>query len=63
MANVNSIAKFTDDELADASAAVLDLSEDFGQSAETMAAGLYDIQSSGFVAEEAEERGGIFHIY
>ncbi|HEY6568548.1 MAG TPA: phage tail tape measure protein [Actinomycetota bacterium] len=53
MANVNSIAKFTDQELAEASAAVIELSKEFGQSALTMAEGLYDITSSGFEGAEA----------
>lgn len=53
MQNVNSIAHLTDKQLVETSEAVLKLSGDFGQSAQTMADGLYDISSSGFQGADA----------
>lgn len=53
MANVNSIAKMTDAQLKDTGDSVLDLSQEFGQSATTLAEGLYDISSSGFQGADA----------
>lgn len=53
MQNVNSIAHLTDKQLGETSQAVLQLSGKFGQSAQTMAEGLYDISSSGFQGADA----------
>lgn len=52
MANVNSILQVSTEELAAVSQEVLDLSTETGQSATTLAAGLYDIASSGFLGAE-----------
>jgi hypothetical protein len=48
MRNVNSISYLTDQQLGHLSAQVLNLSRTLPQSANTLAAGLYDIASSGF---------------
>lgn len=53
MANVNSIAQLTTGELSALSDQVIDLSTNTGQSATVLAAGLYDIQSSGFAGADA----------
>lgn len=55
MLNVNSIAKVGADDFAAMKDAVLDLSTVVPQSASTLAAGLYDIQSSGFAGKEGIE--------
>lgn len=52
MRNVNSIVKASESEFARMSSSVLALSEGLPQSAETLAAGLYDIASSGFQGAE-----------
>lgn len=52
MANVNSIAQLSAGELDKVSQAVLDLSRNTGQGPATLAAGLYDIYSSGFEGAE-----------
>lgn len=52
MRNVNSIMQVSEDELADISAEVLDISKKLPQSATTLANGLYDIASSGFAGAE-----------
>lgn len=53
MRNVNSIAKLPEQQFKALEDQVVSLSTKFPQSAETMAAGLYSIQSSGFNAQEA----------
>lgn len=53
MRNVNSIAKLPEAAFAELEQRVLDLSKTVPQSAETLAKGLYDIQSSGFSAADA----------
>lgn len=53
MHNVNSIAKLPEDQFKKLEAQVLKLSTTVPQSAETLAKGLYDIQSSGFAANDA----------
>lgn len=52
MRNVNSISKLDDGPYKALSKAVLDMSKDSTQSAETLAKGLYDIASSGFNGAE-----------
>lgn len=52
MRNANSIMKQSESELRATSAAVLDLSREVPQAATTLAAGLYDIASSGFQGAE-----------
>lgn len=55
MLNVQSITQGTEAELATMGQTVLDLSGEFGQSAETMTQALYDISSSGFQGADALE--------
>ena len=55
MRNVNSIMQVSEDELADISAEVLDISKKLPQSATTLANGLYDIASSGFAGADGLE--------
>ena len=55
MLNVNSIAKVGTADFAAMKDAVVDLSTEVPQSASTLAAGLYDIQSSGFAGREGIE--------
>lgn len=52
MLNVNSIAKVDTETFGRMSDAVIKLSTELPQSADTLAAGLYDIQSSGFAGEQ-----------
>jgi TP901 family phage tail tape measure protein len=52
MLNVNSIAKQAPESFDAMKASVLELSKELPQSAETLAAGLYDIASSGFAGED-----------
>ena len=52
MRNVNSISKLSEQQLASLSQVVVDLSRVVPQSASTLAAGLYDIASSGFYGAE-----------
>lgn len=53
MRNVNSIAKVSEAEFGKMRVDVLALSKELPQSAETLAKGLYDIESSGFAGQEA----------
>lgn len=53
MQNVNSITKTSNDQLAAMGKGVLKLAGDFGQSATTLADGLYNISSSGFQGADA----------
>lgn len=52
MANVNSIMQGTQSEIAAVSQQVIDISSRTGQASTTLAAGLYDIYSSGFSGQE-----------
>lgn len=53
--NINTIAGLTDGELAGLGSSLLDMSRRFPQSANQLAEGLYDIQSSGFAAAEGTQ--------
>lgn len=53
MRNVDSIMKLSEGQFASTSQRVIELSKQLPQSAETLAAGLYDIASSGFAGAEA----------
>lgn len=55
MRNVNSISKLSETQFKQLGKQVVDLSRELPQSAETLAAGLYDIASSGFQGAEGME--------
>jgi hypothetical protein len=55
MLNINSIAKISNADLEAMGETVLEMSGEFGQSAQTMTDALYDINSSGFAGAKGVE--------